>query len=408
MPFTYTFPFYFDDYVYPVQEVLVAFATAPFAATPTWTNINHMGTVLETHTKRGRQHELDRMEAGTAIIVLDNADGDYWPDNVSGDYYPNVVPGKRIFVRLTYRNVVYSVWSGFIEGWDPGWLAKGGIGPITTLRCADVIKNMSRLDLNVAGYAQELSGTRIDNVLDEQSANIGRDLDTGQSNMVATGAIADTKAQAHLFDVQRSELGIMFVAPDADVQFHDRHARLKSPFTTSQATFGDDPGEREYTALQPKYDDEFLRNNIELTRTGGVQQSADDATSQTDYGKRTLSRTDLLLTSDAEVLSQAQYLRARYKDPALRSRTLQVHPQDDETVLFPIIFARDISDRITLRLDQASIDKDYHIESVRHDVRAKSSEWVTQYQLSDADSQAYWAIGVAGYSEIGETTKVAY
>lgn len=392
---------------FPTVQVLVAFTTNPFDAVPTWTDIS--SDVKEIHTKRGRQHELDRMEAGTAIILLNNADGDYWPGNVGGSYYPNVVPGKRILVRAVYGVTTYSIWSGFIEAWSPSWLAKGGIGPITTLICADVIKNLARLDLNDGtGFVQEVSGTRIDNALDELSANIGRDLDTGQSNMIATGALADEKAQAHLFKVQESELGIMFVAPDADVQFHDRHARLKSPFTTSQATFGDDPGEKEYTLLQPKYDDEFLRNDIELTRTGGTQQTAEDATSQTSYGKRTLSRTELLLTGDTEVLSQAQYLRSRYKDPALRTRTLQVHPQSDETVLFPIVFTLGISDRITLRLNQASIDRDYHLESVRHDVVANKLEWVTQYQLSDADSQAYWAIGVAGYSEIGETTKVAY
>lgn len=407
MPFPYTFPFYFDDYIFPVLEVAIAFESDPFDASPVWTDITD--DVLEIHTHRGRQHELDRMEAGTAVIALNNADGNYWPHNTGGDYYPYVKPIKKIRIKVVWEGTVYSLWTGFAEEWAPGWRGIAGKVPIVVLHCACLIKNLSRVDLNDGtGYSQELSGTRVDNLLDELSANIGRDLDAGQSNMIATGALANVKAQAHNLKVQESELGIVFVAPDGDVQFHDRHARLKSPYTVSQATFGDDSGEMLYSHLEPKYSDDFLLNDIRMTRSGGTQQSAEDATSQTAYGKRTLSRTGLLLTADTEVLAQAQYLRSRFKDPVLRSRVLQIHPQADKSNLFAKVFTYDISTRITVRLNQASIDKDYHIEGVSHDYVRATQEWITKWELSDADSQKYWAIGVAGFSEIGETTKVCY
>lgn len=406
MPYPYTYPFTYDDYIFPVIEAAVAFESDPFDASPTWTDITD--DVLELHTHRGRQHELDRMEAGTAVLVLNNSHGNYWPYNTGGSYYPYVKPAKKMRIKVVWEGTVYSLWTGFAEEWAPGWLAMAGKVPVVALQCACLIKNMSRLDINSAGFDQELSGTRIDNALDLQSANIGRDLDAGISNMIATGALADEKAQSHLFKVQESELGIMFIAPDGDMQFHDRHARLKSPYTTSQATFGDDVSEMEYSGLEPKYGDDFLYNDVRMTRSGGTQQSAEDATSQASYGKRTLPRTGLLLTGDTEVLAMAQYLRSRFKDPVLRARVLQVHPQRNKSDLFAKVFTYDVSTRITVRLNQASIDQDYHIEGVSHDYVRREGAWATKWELSDAASQKYWAIGVAGFSEIGETTKVSY
>lgn len=392
----------------PTLAVKVGFASDPFAASISWTTLPATD-VLGLSIRKGRNHALDRIEAGEAIIYLKNASGDYYPDNSGGTYSPNVKPGKAITVVATYDSTAYSIFYGFIEALTPSWVGKGGKGPVITLRCADVMKNLARLLLNDGtGYSQEVSGTRIDNVLDDLSANIGRDLDTGQSTVKATGALANVNAMSHLQTVQLSEAGYMFVAGDGDVQFHDRHARLKSPYTTSQATFGDDGGEMFYANVSLSSDDEMIMNDIRLTRDGGAEQVVSDATSQGDYGQRSLSRTGLLVTTDAEMLSQAQYFLKRYKDPAMRATSITVHADRDADNLYPKVLGYDIGTRITLRLNQASIDKEYHIESVHHTVDAKERRWATKWQLSDASDQVYWALGVAGLSELGETTWLAY
>ncbi|MDD5512002.1 MAG: hypothetical protein PHI12_14535, partial [Dehalococcoidales bacterium] len=78
----------------PTIVVRIAFATDPFADTPTWTDVS--ADVMSFSIERGRQHFLDRIEAGTVYLVLKNSSGNYWPNNAAGDYYPNVLPGKRI------------------------------------------------------------------------------------------------------------------------------------------------------------------------------------------------------------------------------------------------------------------------------------------------------------------------
>jgi hypothetical protein len=79
--------------------VEVAFASAPLGGSYTWTDITDY--VKSVSTSRGRDYELDQMQAGKASIVLNNADGRFTPDSASSPYYPNVLPRRRIRIRTT-------------------------------------------------------------------------------------------------------------------------------------------------------------------------------------------------------------------------------------------------------------------------------------------------------------------
>jgi len=340
---------------------------------------------------------------------LKNFSNQYYPNNAASPYYPNVLPVTRINVQATYGITTYDIYTGFIEKWLPQWLGQKGTLPVIYMECADLQKNLARFDINDAvGYAEELSGTRFGNVLDDLGWPAGdRDIDVGQTTLQATGPLIDENAMAHLFKMQKTERGLFFVAGNGDATFHDRHARL-TDFAVSQAIFGDDAGENRYRFITPSYDDEYLYNDIRITRLGGVQQSAEDATSQATFGKRTYSETGLLMTQDTEAADLAHFLKSQYKDPHLRARTLAITPDGDPANLWPKVLGYDLSTRITVRLNQADIDEEYHIEGISHDYLASTDIWETKWQLSNADGERYWAIGVAGFSEIGETTRVCY
>ena len=390
----------------PTLTVQVAFTTDPYDVVPTWSEIQR--DVRRITIQRGRSHELNRIEAGVATIELDNMQGNYWPKNVAGLYTPNVKPGKRINIRGHYNAVDYDLYTGYCEDWTPRWLSKsGGLIPLMELTSSDITANLARVEINNAGYAAELSGTRVDNVLDYLSANIGRDLDAGQSTMQATGALVEANVMEHLFLLQKSELGIIYSAGDGDVQFEDRHHRLLH-HQVSLATFGDDLGENHYHGMEPKFGDDYIYNDIRITREGGTQQATSDATSQTDYGIRSLSFTGLLMTTDNEANDQANYLIKRYKDPALAPRKLEVIGERDPAALWPKLLGYEISDRITLRRNEADIDEDYYIEGISHNIDRVNGTWDVQWDLSDAENQAYWILGVAGFSELGTTTWLGY
>jgi hypothetical protein len=104
----------------------------------------------------------------------------------------------------------------------------------------------------------------------------------------------------------------------------------------------------------------------------------------------------------------AQYLLSQYKDPYMRVKSITLLPDRAPANLYPKALGYDIGERVTVRLNHAYIDQDYHIEGVRHSYDSSAQIWRTTWQLGPADSEQYWLIGTAGFSEIGSTTRLAY
>ncbi len=396
----------------PSIVVRIAFAdNSVNQTTPTWTDIST--DLISLSIYRGRQHELNRIEAGTARITLLNTSGNYWPSKVTGDYYPNIKPLKRINIRAIYGGTTYDLYTGFIESWQPDFIMQPIKGPVAIISAVDLQKNLSNV-LWTSNEGQAYSGTRIYSALSYFGwPTADRNLDTGISLMQAQN-LSEANVMAHLYKVQDSENGIMFIQGNGYVAFHDRYHRLTATKSkTSQAVFGDDvpPGgtDKGYTSIYTGFDDLFIYNDIHFTRIGGTVQIATDSTSITTNGRRTYAQTNLLNTSDGQCLDAANYIKSRYKDPAERVRSINVNAGADQTNLYPLVFGLDISDRISIRLQQASVLADYYIEAVNHTWNAaKPGEWITAYQLSSVSNQAYWSLGDTGFSELGETTVLCY
>ncbi len=387
----------------------IAFAdTSVTQTTPTWTDVS--ADLISLSIKRGRQHELNRMEAGTARITLLNISGNYWPSNTSGIYYRNINPLKRINIRAVYGGVTYDLYTGFIESWQPDFIKQPIQGPIMVINAVDLQKNLSNV-LWTSNEAQAYSGTRIYLALSYFGwPTADRNLDTGGSLMQAQN-LDEANVMAHLYKVQDSENGIMFIQGNGYVAFHDRYHRLNAAKSrTSQVTFGDAGGtDKGYTSIYVGFDDLFIYNDIHFTRIGGTVQIATDSTSITRYGRRTLARINLLNVTSAECLDAANYLVSRYKNPVERVRSITIKVGADQANFYPWLFGLDISDRISIRLQLASVLGDYYIEAVDHNwSAAKPGEWRTTYQLSGAVNQAYWALGITNLSELGQTTVLCY
>ena len=388
------------------MTVRLAFGENMMAAAPSWTDVS--GLALDFSIRRGRQHELDRIEAGEATVTLRNMAGDFWPLNAAGAYYDNVRPLVRLNIRATYSAVTYDLFTGFVESWRHSFLP-GSANAIVTLTAVDGMKALARYELNNAGYAAEAAGTRIGNALDSLGwPAADRSLNAGQTVVIATGALADQGALGHVQDVLDTELGLLFVAGNNYMTYHDRHARLKGDYLTSQATYGDDSPELPYQGFLPEHDDQRIINDVRATRSGGTEQTASDATSQGRYGTRTEDRTGLLHSTDNEVLDYANYRLSRWKEPDFRLRSLTIKPQRQEADEFPDVLGFDLGTRITVRLDLASVNHDYHIEGIEHRANGSNNFWETTWWLTPAAVQQYWLVGVVGFSEVGTTTVVGY
>jgi hypothetical protein len=261
-----------------------------------------------------------------------------------------------------------------------------------------------------APWNGDLSGARVGRILDAAGwPAADRNVDTGQA-VLQSADLAQT-ALAALQKIEQTEQGALFVTGAGLVRFVSRTSLLSAPYTTSQGTFGDSGAELEYGDLSYTYDDALIFNEIQVSRSGGTVMVVEDTTSQDRYLRRTRTLDGLLHQDDATSVDLANWILAHYKDPILRVTGMKLEPSaGNETTHFPHALGRELMDRVTvLRRPQnlgAAISQEAMIQGITHTVTAV--EWVTTWDLSPAETQVYWILGVAGFSELGETTRLGF
>lgn len=116
-----------------------------------------------------------------------------------------------------------------------------------------------------------------------------------------------------------------------------------------------------------------------------------------------------------DILSYAQYLKARYKNAvprAVSARHIARAAWPDDTIRIQCL-TRHISDRITMKSTLLAFDTDYFINKVVQDylINQGGFEHETTWSVERVEGGyegVYWILGVAGYSELGETTVLGF
>lgn len=84
-----------------------------------WTDITAM---VQGHTyTRGRQHELDRFEAATCTLDVDNRTGAFNPWNSQGPYYGLLLPTKLMRIQATYNSITNPMFTGNVNSFPIEW-----------------------------------------------------------------------------------------------------------------------------------------------------------------------------------------------------------------------------------------------------------------------------------------------
>ena len=399
---------------WPTLTIEIDFTHGPLTAlaSNTWTDITEY--VISFSTRRGRSDALNRVEAGTAVITLDNNDRRFDPTYVGSPYYPNLVPMKKIRISAVYSGITYRLYTGHVEGWPPDW--PGGMDVTTTIDCVDAFKFFASKKLNGA-YANEFVNWTIDTWL----TNIGwpaadRALSFAASQ-IQSGTFVNMPALQHFQNAAEVESGIFFMGPDGRAMFHNRYYRLTNS-TVTAATFDDLAGATlPYLHVTSSYDDSQIWNEARVTRTGGVEQVATDLTSQAAYFARTLTR-NLPILTDTEALGLAQWLVGVYANPIFQYTSMTLDGLMTDS-LWPHILGRSISERITIKQRPPPhttgfpIQQDSYIESISHDVQSSTSgvRWYVRFGLSSAEALAgssFWILDSPTYSVLNSTTKLGY
>lgn len=157
---------------------------------------------------------------------------------------------------------------------------------------------------------------------------------------------------------------------------------------------------------------------------------AEDAATATEYGEQVVS-IDMPYSSDVTLgVDMARYLLGIYSSSevgvwalgtagsselgvttqlAYRVHTtvgkMRVAPRT--AALQTEILARDVGDRIAVVETVTGVSRSFYINAVELEVTAPGVVYAT-WTLAPADGFSYWTLGTAGFSELGESTRLAF
>jgi hypothetical protein len=377
---------------------------------------------------RGRSTELDTVSAGRLTLTLKNTDRRFDPDSYYSPYYPNVKPRARIQVQARWPKGSGSwrdIYVGYVTEWKPVYLAGRQAACQVTALDALSLFGRRQVSLTVSLPPGESPAAATNNVLNvlgwpagdraTVSTSSTRLPQTDYTNVIVLNAIQQ---------FAKADDGLLFVGRQGYVTYHDRNYRASN--RTPVATFGNGAGtaakwrlgtsrlgrdttlraagwtpatisaELPYKDIDLVANDAKIRNDVRMTRVGGVEQAATDAPSQALYDVMSYAESGLLLQTDAEVDDRAEAFLARYKDPQLRANALtfnselgdQSNIDSDAHMLQLMTGDLDQLVRIIVRPPGGGWNElRCWIERVNHTINA--NEWQVVYGLSADDPTPY-------------------
>jgi hypothetical protein len=147
---------------WPLTVTQVAFnAGLNFAGPPTWTDLT--SRMWSFGCGRGRQYELDQVQAGLGRVVLADRDEYLNPANTSSPYSPNVLPYRQIMMQAQWPPAPVGAATNLLsgQGIDPSfesypaasslpWVLTSGTGVTPTVVAANPQQGTKSLTYNVA------------------------------------------------------------------------------------------------------------------------------------------------------------------------------------------------------------------------------------------------------------------
>ena len=330
---------------------------------------------------RGRDRILDRGSAGTCTITLTDTTGTLTPDGAYGD---EILPMRQLQISAEYDSVVYTLYSGFIEAWDYTYSPGEGAAFIT-ITAADAFRilNLTEVTTVSGSSAGDLTGTRIGEILDEISWPVSsRDFSAGLTTCQADpGTTRDTLSAIQT--VVDTELGAFFTKPNGVLKFMDRNAIVKAHAGTP-TDYVDTGSGIYYESVDFDIDDTILANDVTVQRTGGTAQNVTDATSISSFFERDLSRTGLLMDSDADALNQAKAILNQRKDPDLRIGSITIDAYQDTSDRVVAALNTELFDPIQVTRTQpggGTVTRSLSVQGIEHHIT--SSAWKTTFQTAE-------------------------
>jgi hypothetical protein len=334
---------------------------------------------LQASIRRGRNRILDKFEAGTATVILQDDNGNFNPSNTNSPYYGKILPLRKITIFADYNGTRYTLFNGFIMQFITHFAVGVNDRSSVTLMCVDGFRMLTNLQVGtVSGTsAGDLSGTRVAKLLDVANwPTSQRALDAGTSTVqVDPGTANRNMLDAIQLVADKSEFGAFFVDRKGNATFLSRQT-LGQKAAAPATTYADDGSGITYQGIELTHDDVLIVNDVTVTRLGGSPQEVTDSTSIATYYQHSGVRSDILVQTDAEALNQAQMLLASRKDAVLHISSFGLN-LFDPTASTRIVagLTSEIFDVIKVTKTMpgsTTITKTLFVQGVQHDMTKRS------------------------------------
>jgi hypothetical protein len=280
--------------------------------------------VLSVNITRGRSRELDKFEAGSFSITLQNNTRYFDPNNTSSPIYTLITPKRYI-----------EIWSGglkqfdgYVLDWNFSYDVSGE--SIATVIGADAFGFLANQALtgSVTTETSELTGARLTKVAADPRitwpfGGIYTVFDEGRRTLQADTIAPNTNALEYMQLIERTEGGYLYVSRDGALTFVQSANPLISLISfTDSGTAG--AYNIPYQGIDIIYGSELLYTQVILTRLNGGTVTATRQTSINTYGAAAYQGDTYLHNANSETEKQAYLLVSKYSVPEYRFDSVTV------------------------------------------------------------------------------------
>ena len=278
--------------------------------------------VQSVNINRGRATQLDTFNSGTLSIVADdNASGrQFDPLNTDSSWYQGslgIAPRRQVQVYGGTAGTA-AMFSGYVFDLNIDY-AEPQLSSATILG-VDALAQLSQTTLTGFTPSAELTSARVNTILNRSEVAWSTALRSISTGVATCGTVAyedSTNALAALQAVQFAEDGRLFADRSGNINFD---ARVSTSFGTAVASLaGTATGAIPIQSLSNIYGAETVVNRATVQISGGTVSSVANGTaSQTEYGIKTFSLTDIPLDTAAAGSALATNLVGRFSEPEVR------------------------------------------------------------------------------------------
>lgn len=354
--------------------------------------------------QRGRSRETDQYQAGSLSFTLRNEDRRFDPSNTASPYAPGIQPRALVMAFIAGQQV----FGGYVDDYTVNY----EIPNICTVdvACLDGFSIPANTYLYNYTGASQLTGARINNILDTIGYPASRNIAAGLTMLAAGGLSNRVHAIDDLQMAARSENGYLYVDKAGVMTFHDRYYLAGA---VSSMTFSDTGSGIPYQGITQKSQTLLLYNQVTgQRRLGGTRQQAQDAASVAEFLPRELLLGQLDNATDADVLSLCEYLVGRYSQPDLRFNTVTVELRSVDLATQQQLCGLDLIKLVTVNRTPAgsgtptTISKLSVVDGISFSLDASSSTSTITLTLASFDTRNFLILddpvfGILGSAKVG-------